>query len=250
MKGQLRVALLCAQVVAGCVLWAQAPAPSTGVEYVKAHYTKYEYRIPMRDGVKLFASVYVPQLGAFKDAGPYPFLMTRTPYSCAPYGEDKYSERVGPSEELMESGYIFVCEDARGRNASEGAFQEMNPHIDDKKSAKDVDESSDMYDTVEYLLKHVPNNNGKVGITGISYPGFYTSASIIDSHPAIKAASPQAPMTDLFFNDDGYHGGAFMLGANYGFYRMVRLRRVRIRIRMRRCWRRGRRRIWIRARII
>jgi putative CocE/NonD family hydrolase len=219
MKGQLRVALLCAQVVAGCVLWAQAPAPSTGVEYVKAHYTKYEYRIPMRDGVKLFASVYVPQLGAFKDAGPYPFLMTRTPYSCAPYGEDKYSERVGPSEELMESGYIFVCEDARGRNASEGAFQEMNPHIDDKKSAKDVDESSDMYDTVEYLLKHVPNNNGKVGITGISYPGFYTSASIIDSHPAIKAASPQAPMTDLFFNDDGYHGGAFMLGANYGFYR-------------------------------
>ena len=106
-----------------------------------------------------------------------------------------------------------------GRTASEGVFQEMNPHIDEKKSAKDVDESSDMYDTVEFLLKHVPNNNGKVGITGISYPGFYTSASIIDSHPAIKAASPQAPMTNLFFNDDGYHGGAFMLGANYGFYR-------------------------------
>jgi putative CocE/NonD family hydrolase len=98
----------------------------------------------------------------------------------------------------------------------------MNPHIDDKKSPKDVDESSDMYDTVEFLLKNVPNNNGKVGITGISYPGFYTSASIIDSHPAIKAASPQAPMTDLFFNDDGYHGGAFMLGANYGFYRSFR----------------------------
>jgi putative CocE/NonD family hydrolase len=176
----------------------------------------------MRDGAKMFAAVYVPKLGAFKDAGPYPFLMTKTPYSCGPYGVDKFPTRVGPSQELMESGYIFVCEDARGRNASEGVFQEMNPHIDDKNSPKDVDESSDMYDTVEFLLKNVPNNNGKLGITGISYPGFYTSASIIDSHPAIKAASPQAPMTDLFFNDDGYHGGAFMLGANYGFYRGFR----------------------------
>jgi uncharacterized protein len=120
--------------------------------------------------------------------------------------------------ELLESGYIFVCGDARGRYESEGVFQEMNPHIDEKKSNKDVDESTDMYDTVEFLLKHVENNNGKVGIAGISYPGFYTSASIIDSHPAIKAASPQAPMTNLFFNDDGYHGGAFMLSANYGFY--------------------------------
>ena len=172
----------------------------------------------MRDGVKLFVSVYTPQAGAFKDPGPYPFLMTRTPYSCGPYGEDKMPARLGPSQELLESGYIFVCGDARGRYESEGVFQEMNPHIDDKKSNKDVDESTDMYDTVEFLLKHVENNNGKVGISGISYPGFYTSASIIDSHPAIKAASPQAPMTNLFFNDDGYHGGAFMLSANYGFY--------------------------------
>jgi putative CocE/NonD family hydrolase len=199
---------------------AQAPAAPSD-EFVRTHFAKYEYRIPMRDGAKMFAAVYVPKTGAFKDAGPYPFLMTKTPYSCGPYGEDKYPARVGPSQELMESGYIFVCEDARGRNASEGVFQEMNPHID-KKGPKDVDESSDMYDTVEFLLKNVPNNNGKVGITGISYPGFYTSASIIDSHPAIKAASPQAPMTDLFFNDDGYHGGAFMLGANYGFYRSFR----------------------------
>ncbi len=233
---------------------AQAPAAPSD-EFVRTHFAKYEYRIPMRDGAKMFAAVYVPKAGAFKDAGPYPFLMTRTPYSCGPYGEDKYPARVGPSQELMESGYIFVCEDARGRNASEGVFQEMNPHIDDKKGPKDVDESSDMYDTVEFLLKNVPNNNGKVGITGISYPGFYTSASIIDSHPAIKAASPQAPMTDLFFNDDGYHGGAFMLGANYGFYRSFRpqknpvipscsdrravLRARRIRIRTRRCWRAG-----------
>ena len=196
---------------------AQAPGASQE-EFIKTHYAKYEYRIPMRDGAKLFVSVYTPQVGAFKDAGPYPFLMTRTPYSCAPYGEDKMPARLGPSQELLESGYIFVCGDARGRYESEGVFQEMSPHIDDKKSNKDVDESTDTYDTVEFLLKHVANNNGRVGIVGISYPGFYTSASIIDSHPAIKAASPQAPMTNLFFNDDGYHGGAFMLSANHGFY--------------------------------
>jgi uncharacterized protein len=101
---------------------------------------------------------------------------------------------------------------------SEGEFVEMRPHIDEKKSPQDVDDASDTYDTIEFLLKHVPNNNGKVGIWGISYPGFYTSASIIDSHPALVAASPQAPMTDLFLGDDGYHGGAFMLSANFGFY--------------------------------
>src|ERR1700729_61610 len=215
------VAVCCLLSAAGYGLQAQAQAPAAAPsnDYVKTHYAKYEYRIPMRDGAKMFAAVYVPKMGAFKDAGPYPFLVTKTPYSCGPYGVDNFPARVGPNQVLMESGYIFVCEDARGRNASEGVFQEMNPHIDEKKSPKDVDESSDMYDTVEFLLKNVTSNNGKVGIAGISYPGFYTSASVIDSHPAIKAASPQAPMTDLFFNDDGYHGGAFMLGANYGFYR-------------------------------
>jgi uncharacterized protein len=217
MKMRLALVAVFLFVVGGLHGSAQAPGPSEE-EFIRTHYGKYEYRIPMRDGVKLFVSVYVPLAGAFKDGGPYPFLMTRTPYSCAPYGEDKMPARLGPSQELLESGYIFVCGDARGRYESEGVFQEMSPHIDDKKSNKDVDESSDMYDTVEFLLKHVENNNGRVGIAGISYPGFYTSASIIDSHPAIKAASPQAPMTDLFFNDDGYHGGAFMLSANYGFY--------------------------------
>jgi putative CocE/NonD family hydrolase len=125
---------------------------------------------------------------------------------------------LGPSDEFEKAGYIFVYQDVRGRYQSEGTFVEMRPHIDNKTSPKDVDDASDMYDTVDYLLKHVPDNNGKVGIWGISYPGFYTSASIIDSHPAIKAASPQAPMTNLFMGDDAYHGGAFMLSANFGFY--------------------------------
>jgi putative CocE/NonD family hydrolase len=183
-------------------------------DYVKAHYTKYEYRIPMRDGVHLFTSVYVP-----KDSSQsYPFMIDRTPYSVAPYGEDQYKKALGPSDEFEKAGYIFVYQDVRGRYLSEGTFVEMHPHIDDKKSPRDVDDSSDMYDTLEFLLKHVPNNNGKAGIWGISYPGFYTSASIIDSHPALKAASPQAPMTNLFKGDDAYHGGAFMLDANFGFY--------------------------------
>jgi putative CocE/NonD family hydrolase len=195
---------------------AQQPAPQAPAEdYVRAHYTKYEFRIPMRDGKRLFTAVYVPKNAA---AGPYPFLMDRTPYSVAPYGEDQYPRRLGPSDEFEKSGYIFVCQDVRGRWMSEGDYQEMRPHIDDKKSPQDVDDASDTYDTIEFLLKHVAGNNGKVGIWGISYPGFYTSASIIDSHPALVAASPQAPMTDLFLGDDAYHGGAFMLAANFGFY--------------------------------
>ncbi len=173
----------------------------------------------MRDGKRLFTAVYVPKASAFKeDRGPYPILMHRTPYSVAPYGEDQYPAQLGPSDEFEKGGYIFVYQDVRGRWMSEGEFVEMRPHIDEKKGPKDVDDASDTYDTIEFLLKHVPNNNGKVGIWGISYPGFYTSASIIDSHPALVAASPQAPMTDLFLGDDAYHGGAFMLSANFGFY--------------------------------
>ena len=193
---------------------AQQPAPAAE-DYVRAHYTKYEFRIPMRDGKHLFTAVYVPK---DMNGGPYPFMMDRTPYSVGPYGEDQYPRSLGPSSEFEKSGYIFVYQDVRGRWMSEGEFQEMRPHIDNKKGPQDVDDASDTYDTIEFLLKHVPNNNGKVGIWGISYPGFYTSASMIDSHPALVAASPQAPMTDLFLGDDGYHGGAFMLSANFGFY--------------------------------
>ena len=181
---------------------------------VKEHYTKYEYRIPMRDGTHLFTSVYVP-----KDTSrSYPFLINRTPYSVGPYGVDQYGTQLGPSPDFDKAGYIFVFQDVRGRYMSEGTFVEMRPHIDNKKSNKDVDDASDLYDTIEWLLKNVPNNNGNAGIWGISYPGFFTSASIIDSHPALKAASPQAPMTNLFMGDDAYHGGAFMLAANFGFY--------------------------------
>ena len=181
---------------------------------IKEHYTKYEYRIPMRDGVRLFTAVYAP-----KDTSrPYPFLINRTPYSVAPYGVDLYRTELGPSPEFGQAGYIFVLQDVRGRFMSEGQFIEMRPHIDNKRSKQDVDDSSDLYDTIEWLLKNVPNNNGNAGIWGISYPGFFTSASMIDSHPALKAASPQAPMTDLFMGDDAYHGGAFMLAANFGFY--------------------------------
>jgi putative CocE/NonD family hydrolase len=186
-----------------------------GQDYdVKEHYTKYEYRIAMRDGVHLFTSVYVP-----KDSSrSYPFLIDRTPYAITPYGEDQFRKQLGPSPEFDKAGYIFVFQDVRGRYMSEGTFVEMRPHIDNKKSSKDVDDSSDLYDTIDWLLKNVPNNNGNAGIWGISYPGFFTSASIIDSHPALKAASPQAPMTNLFMGDDAYHGGAFMLDANFGFY--------------------------------
>jgi uncharacterized protein len=181
---------------------------------VSAHYTKYEYHIPMRDGVKLFTAAYLP-----KDASqPYPFLMTRTPYGVTPYGEDQYRTLLGPSEEFEKAGYIFVYQDVRGRTMSEGTWQEMTPHIDHPKSNADVDESTDAYDTVEWLIKNVPNNNGRVGIWGISYGGFYAAASIIDSHPAIKAASPQAPITDYYMGDDAYHGGAYMLAANFDFY--------------------------------
>jgi putative CocE/NonD family hydrolase len=193
---------------------AQAKPDVSAEAEIREHYTKYEFRIPMRDGVKLFTSVYVP-----KDASqPYPFLIVRTPYSVRPYGADQYPKHLGPAPSFERDGFIFVAQDARGRFLSEGSFMEVTPHKDVKKSATDVDESTDTYDTIEWLLHHVPNNNGKAGIWGISYPGFYAAAGIIDSHPALKAASPQAPVTDLYMGDDAYHTGAFMLEANFGFY--------------------------------
>lgn len=180
---------------------------------VKSLYTKYEYRIPMRDGKKLFTAVYVPK----DQSQTWPILLTRTPYSAKPYGADQYRDIPGPTPLFTKAGYIFVIQDVRGRWMSEGEFVNMRPHIPAKKSPNDIDESSDTFDTIDWLLRHVPNHNGKVGQWGISYPGFYTAAGMIDAHPALKAASPQAPVTDWFVGDDWHHNGALILVHMFGF---------------------------------
>jgi putative CocE/NonD family hydrolase len=192
--------------------FAQIPQ-GPDAEYIKANYTKYEYQIPMRDGKKLFTSVYVPK----DQSKTYPIMMDRTCYSVAPYGPDKYKGNMGPSSLFVHDGYIFVYQDVRGRFMSEGVFREMTPELENHKTNKDVDEGTDTYDTIDWLLKNIPNNNGKVGVWGISYPGFYTTTSLLSRHPALVAASPQAPIADLY-RDDAFHNGAFMLIANFGFY--------------------------------
>jgi putative CocE/NonD family hydrolase len=190
-----------------------APASASAqLDSVKANYTKYEFKVPMRDGVKLHTTVFVPK----DDSQTYPFLMQRTPYDCAPYGVDKYPDRVGPGLAYQKSGYIFVEQDVRGRWMSEGTFTDMRPHIPNKKP-NETDESSDTYDTIEWLLKNIKGHNGKVGQWGISYPGFYTVAGMIDAHPALKASSPQAPVTDWFIGDDWHHNGALFLPHVFNF---------------------------------
>src|SRR6185312_7400158 len=192
-----------------------APLPAAETHFdVRAHYTKYEFRIPMRDGKRLFTSVYVP-----KDTSKtYPILMTRTPYGVEPYGADNYPKTLFPGEEFERDGFIFVYQDVRGRWMSEGVWLEMTPEKDTTSDPNDVDESTDTYDTIDWLIHHVPDNNGKVGMVGVSYPGFYTSAGLINAHPALKAVSPQAPIADLYMGDDAYHNGALYLAANFGFY--------------------------------
>jgi putative CocE/NonD family hydrolase len=194
---------------------APQPRPESNVElreYIKANYTKYEYRIPMRDGVRLFTAVYVPK----DDSQTYPILLIRSPYSCQPYGVDKYPDTLRPGARYVKSGYIFAYQDVRGRWMSEGDFVNMRPH-NPKKTGNQIDESSDTYDTIEWLLKNVKGHNGKVGQTGISYPGFYTVAGMVDAHPALVAASPQAPVTDWFLGDDFHHNGAFFLPHAFNF---------------------------------
>jgi len=198
---------LCLLIAGGLACRAQ--------NFVKDNYTKREVYIPMRDGVRLFTSIYIPKDPSH---GPYPFLMERTPYSAGPYGDSAFRGGLGPNVALSKEPFIFVYQDVRGRYMSEGSFQEMTPHKEGKKPGNgQTDESSDTWDTIDWLLKNIPGNNGRVGIWGISYPGFYASASLPDAHPAIKAVSPQAPVTDEFIGDDANHNGAFFLLDNFDF---------------------------------
>jgi len=180
---------------------------------LKNDYSKYEYKIPMRDGKKLHTAVYVP-----KDTTTHPIMLNRTPYTTAPYGSD-YMKANGNNYWMAQEKYIMAFQDVRGRFMSEGEYEDIRPHIPVKKSNNDVDESSDAYDTIEWLIKHVERNNGNVGMIGISYPGFYAAHGLIDAHPALKAVSPQAPISDWFVGDDFHHNGAMMLIDAFNFYR-------------------------------
>ena len=172
---------------------------------IRDHYVKQEVDIEMRDGIKLHTTIYSP-----KDTSKeYPIIMQRTPYSSRPYGEDQFRSKIGPNEFLMKEGNIIVYQDVRGRWMSEGTYDNMRAYIPNKKG-KEIDEASDTYDTIEWLVNNVENNNGRVGTWGISYPGFYATYSLLSEHPALKAASPQACIGDFFF-DDFHHNGAYLL---------------------------------------
>lgn len=180
--------------------------------YVKDNYTKLDTTITMRDGIKLYTVIYIPK----DESQQYPILIQRTPYSTYPYGSANYPSAIMP-DSLMYEKYIYVKQDVRGRHMSEGINEEVTPHNPNKKTNKDVDESSDTYDSIDWLLQFLKNDNGRVGLWGISYPGFYATASLPGAHPAIKAVSPQAPVTDEFIGDDVNHNGAFFLMDNFNF---------------------------------
>ena len=183
--------------------------------WVRENYTKKEIYIPMRDGVKLFTAVYTPKDMSEK----HPILMNRTPYSCAPYGAD-FSGRLTGShwKYYCRENYIIVIQDVRGRWMSEGDFVDVRPFIKDKKNNNDIDEASDTYDAIDWLIKNLANNNGNVGAFGISYPGFYATMAAASGHPALKAVSPQAPVTEWFLGDDFHHNGAFFQMDGFSFY--------------------------------
>jgi hypothetical protein len=211
------LALAALQVPAPAVAQAAAADEDPVAAYVRSHYTKREARIPMRDGVRLFTAIYTPNdaaTGATPGAT-YPILMVRTPYGVDPYGAADYPDHLGPSDPYAEEGFIFVYQDVRGRFLSEGEFVNMRPAADPPQGG--ANEATDTYDTVEWLLENVSGHNGKVGLWGISYPGFYASAGAIDSHPALAAVSPQAPIADWWF-DDMHRHGAFNLQLAFSFF--------------------------------
>lgn len=187
------------------ILYAQSPQDIQDSIYMRQHYDKVEYSIPMRDGAKLFTVVYIPKNKKQK----YPVLLNRTCYNASSYADFKTYGH--PSPYLIRDGYIFAFQDVRGRYMSDGEFNNMTPNMagNDTKNKEAIDESSDTYDTIEWLLKKLKNDNGKVGILGISYPGFYSAAALPDAHPALVASSPQAPIADFFF-DDFHHNGVFL----------------------------------------
>jgi len=201
---------------------AESAGPPVNRDFVRANYTKFEYRVPMRDGVKLFTSVYIPK-DVFTDSRKYPILMMRTPYNVAPYGIEEYRANLGPSELFAREKFIFVYQDIRGRFMSEGKYVLIRPRNTAAKlspawGSKEIDESTDTWDTIDWLVKNLPGNTGKVGMWGISQPGFYATAGMIDAHPALVAVSPQAPVTDYYLGDDVYHNGVFMLAHRFSFY--------------------------------
>ena len=187
----------------GYCLQAQTTDPET--QYMKNNFDKLEFRIPMRDGARLFTLVYMPK----DKSKTYPILMNRTCYNASAYGG--FNTHGHPSKYLVHDGYILVFQDVRGRYMSDGQFNNMTPNIpgNNLKNKNDVDESSDTWDSIDWMIKNLKGNNGRVGIYGISYPGFYSAASLPDAHPALKAVSPQAPISDFFF-DDFHHMGAYL----------------------------------------
>ena len=192
-------------------------APEGSPAWAEERLTKREVMIPMRDGVGLFTSIYTP-----KDTTQnYPILLWRTPYNSEPGGEERYSPRLMMLTHLINEGYAIVYQDVRGRYMSEGKFVDVRPYNPDRKSEQDIDENSDTWDTIDWLVKNVPHNNGRVGIFGISYPGFYATMSLPEAHPALKAVSPQAPVTNWFIGDDWHHNGAFFLLDAFSFYSTV-----------------------------
>ena len=190
-------------------------AQNTDSVWIVNNYTKKEIYVPMRDGVKLFTTVYAPKSTDEK----HPILLTRTPYSCAPYGETKFAAFwYNPRKIFLKENYIYVVQDVRGRWMSEGTFMDVRPYNTNKKSNTDIDESTDAFDTIDWLTKNIENNNNKVGVFGTSYPGFYATMSALSNHPSLKAVSPQAPVTEWFIGDDFHHNGAFMMMDAFGFY--------------------------------
>lgn len=206
-----QVATIVPVLLAGAGLAARAQ--DTNAAWLAEHYTKYEHLVPMRDGIRLFTRVYVPK----DESQLWPILLTRTPYALKPYGDANYNDPSGSFATLAKDRFVLVTQDVRGRYGSEGQYEHVRP-FNPNKGPQESDESSDAFDTIDWLVKNVPNNNGKVGMFGISYPGFYTSMGMIDSHPALKAASPQAPISDWFIGDDLHHNGAWFLAQNFGFF--------------------------------